>query len=505
MLNITLYNLSVCVETNEQKLLDIISTFLSQFYTVRSQGFNSKVQPEPKLYASKLKNYGVYYLHTNQFIHLYHHIEKLGYPFKPDNKIDSREYKILPGNFKIRDGWELRDYQTPIMDFLLDNPTKSKLVPIQTGRGKTAVALYTIGKINERLGIVILPTYIEKWVNDIATIHEAFTQDVMVIQGSKSLKALIELAKTESLDNNYFIFSSRTMQDYITQFEEDPELCTEMYGCAPIDLFPLLGIGVMLVDESHQHFHAIFKILIYSNVKFQIGLSATLISDDPVVTRMHSIVYLDKCIYKGDKIDKYTDVYPIAYTIPEHFIRLIKTKNYGSNSYSHIAFEQSIIKRNDLLQKYIKLIKVNIDDYYIEDYREQDKLLIFVSTISLATRLTDTLKSLYPEFKVNRYCEDDPYENLMKSDIIVSTTISSGTAVDIPRLRVVLQTVSVSSQVVNLQSMGRLRKLQDRDVKFCYLYSPNIDKQKDYSLKRIELFKSRVANISLRQSRVGLF
>ncbi len=500
-----MYNLSVKIETNDGKLLEIIRDFLSQFYTIRQQGFNKNAAPEIKLFASKLKDYGVYILHTNQFIHLYHHLEKLGFPFKPDEKIDERNYNVIPTDFKVRDHWELRDYQKPVVEFILDNPTKTKLIPLKMGRGKTLSSLYCIGQIRQRLGIVILPTFIEKWVSDIAQIHEAVTDDVMVIQGSKALRALIEMAKSGNIEHDYFIFSNRTMQEYINQYEENPELCTEMYGCAPIDLYPLLGIGVLLVDESHMQFHSIFKIFLHTNVKFLLGLTATLLSDDHIVRRMHGIVYPEKCIYKGDSPKNYTDVYAVAYNIPEHFIRLIRTKNYGSNSYSHIAFEQSIIKRNDLLQKYIKLIKTNIDDYYIEDYKEQDKCLIFVSTINLATRLADSLRSLYPEFKVNRYCEDDPYEDLLAGDIIVSTTLSSGTAVDIPRLRVVIQTVSVSSPVVNLQSMGRLRELPDRDVKFCYLYATNIDKQKDYHLKRVELFKPHVANIAYRQSRIGLY
>ena len=83
----------------------------------------------------------------------------------------------------------------------------------------TSTALFTIGKLNQRLGIVILPTYIEKWVSDICTVHDATTTDVMVIQGSKALRAVIEMAKTDSLDNNYYIFSSRTMQEFINQYE----------------------------------------------------------------------------------------------------------------------------------------------------------------------------------------------------------------------------------------------------------------------------------------------
>lgn len=505
MLSLTFYNLSVQLITDDYILLAHINSFLQKYYTQHpKQGFGLNQVSEDKLFGSKIKDRPIYMFHVNQFIHLYHYLEKLGYKLVPDEKIDKRDYKIIPGDFKVRDHWELRDYQVPIVEFLLDNPTKSKLVPIQTGKGKTFIALYTIGQINQRLGIVILPSYIDKWVADISAIHEAQHTDVMVIQGSKALAAVIEMAKTDSLENNYYIFSSRTLQEYISQYEEDPDLCVDMYGCAPIDLFPLLGIGIMLIDETHQHYHAIFKIIIYTNVKFQIGLSATLISDDNLITRMHRVVYPDKCIYKNDELDRYTYVYAISYTISEQFIKQIKTKNYGSNNYSHTAFEQSIMRNNDLLRRYIKMIKANIDDYYIEDYQDQDKLIIFVSTVALATKLSDSLRNFYPEFKVKRYCEEDLYEDMLSGDIIVSTPISAGTALDIPRLRVAIQTVSISSAPTNIQILGRLRKLADRDVKFCYIYAQNINKQREYHFKRMEIFRPRVANIILRKSSVGL-
>jgi len=484
-------------------LLSHISRFLEKYYTVKGKGFSPNVPVEDKLFASKIKNRGIYFLHHNQFIHLYQHLKEINYPLVVENKIDERDYTPIPADMSVRDGWVLREKQVPVAEFILDNPTKSKLIPLNMGSGKTFVSLHSIAQLKQRLAIVILPAYIDKWVGDIATIHNATTSDVMTIQGSKEVRALIQIAQSGKLEHKYYIFSNRTLAEYIKSYEEDPELCVDMYGAAPIDLFPLLGIGTLLVDETHQHFHSIFKILLYSNVKFQLGLSATLMSDEHVVRRVHKVVYPGNTVYGDAMIKKYIDVYPTAYVIPEHLKKLFRTNTYGSNHYSHIAFEQSIMKRRDLVERYYRIIDSNIQDYYISEYQQKDKLLIFVATIQLATQLTKFLTEKYPDKIVNRYCDDDPYENLMTSDIIVSTVLSSGTAVDIPDLRVVIQTVSISSPVSNLQALGRLRELPNRDVKFCYLYSDNIAKQKAYHMKRVELFKDRTANIAYRRSRVS--
>lgn len=500
---LTFYNLSVRLETTDMILATHVTAFLTKYYTIVEKGFSAAQGDKETVYAGKIKHRPVWQLHNNQFVHLYHYLKEINYTLVVDEKVDERNYLVVEAPMVVRDGWVLRDDQTPVGEFILNDPTKSKLVPLATGSGKTFVSLYCLGQIKQRVGIVVVPKYMDKWVSDVATIHEVETKDVMTIQGSKHIKAVVQMAQAGKLKHDYFIFSNRTLANFIDEYEDDPDLCKDMYGCSPMELFPLLGIGTMLVDEVHEQFHSIFKIVIYTNVKFQIGLSATLLSEEAVKRRAHKVMFPSNSVYGDSMIKKYTDVFAVAYGMQEHRKKIVKTTNYGSNNYSHIAFEQSITKRTDLLEIYYRLIDSTIQDYYLPDYQPKDKLLIFVATIQFATQLTAYLKKKYPDKLVNRYCDDDPYENLMTGEIIVSTVLSSGTAVDIPHLRVVIQTVCISSPVSNIQSLGRLRKLKDRDVKFVYLYCENIGKHKDYHMKRVDLFKDRVATISYKRSRVS--
>lgn len=501
---LTFYNLSVRFETDDQLLITHIERFLNRFYTVTGVSFNPKFPGEAKVFVGKIKGKGIYQFHNTQFVHLYQYLKDVNYPLKVDEKEDERVYKAVSTNFKVRDGWELRPHQKPVYDFLLADPTKSKLVPLATGQGKTATFLITLAQIKKRLAVVILSRFCEKWVLDIATIHQVTTKDVMLIQGGKSLCGLIQMAKEGTLKHDYFVFSAETIQAYISAYEEDPMAAEDFYGCSPMDLFPLLGVGVMMNDESHMSFHLIYRIIIYTNVQFQVGLTATLITEDSTIARVHKVVYSDKDTYQGAKLDKYIDVYAIAYTISDNARRDVKIANYGSNNYSHIAFEQSIMRRDRLAHQYYKVIDEALQYYYFADYEDKDKVLIFVATINLANKLVGYLSAKYPERVVKRYCEDDPYEDLMTGEIVVTTVLSAGTGVDIPNLRVGIQTVSISSPSSNIQTLGRLRKLPDRDVKFCYLYSPNIGKQRQYSQKRVELFQPRVANICHRASKSGI-
>ena len=90
----------------------------------------------------------------------------------------------------------------------------------------------------------------------------------------------------------------------------------------------------------------------------------------------------------------------------------------------------------------------------------------------------------YPKLKVGTYVQEDAYDELMSSDITVSTIISSGTAVDIPNLITVLQTISIGSLQANIQAMGRLRKLEGTELYYVYTYCKSIPKQWELNNKR---------------------
>lgn len=764
--HLKIYNQSVRIETRNPALKARLENFLAKYYTLIQKGFG-KAESTEKLFASKLKNRPIWYLHRNQFAHFLHELKNIGEDLGEYSKEDFRDYKIAEEDYIIRPNWVLREDQIPVKDFLVTNPVHSKLIPLVTGSGKaqpldarikipggwstmgemkvgaeviakdgtttivtgvypqgvtpvyevkladgrvtkaskdhlwhvyifndlsnseelvtttelktlirlrktriyldlcdseqspdkelpispyqfgreihegkqdiiseeylnashkqrleliqgisdnapdivagrrryiislptrelakqfqylirsiggycsldqkgytvtvkhkdvhklltkeeqvskfewtnvrkidrlirvtsvikvgeeetqcisiehesklyitddfivthnTMISLYAVGELKQRLGIIILPQFAEKWMSDVIGVHDAEPKDVMMIQGSKSVASIIQMAKDGDIKSKYFIFSSRTIQDYISMYENEPDMCVEMYGCEPTELFPLLGIGVLLIDETHMAFHSTYKTIIHTNVKYQIGLSATLMSDDTVVARTHKVVYPSNATYGDNMLKKYMDIYAIAYSLNPSLMNKIKTTNYGSTYYSHTAFEQSIMKNKHFLDNYYRIVKTTIDDYYVEHYMEKDKLVVFVSTIALATIFVKRLEEDYPNKKVVRYCEEDSYDEMLTGDFIVSTIGSLGTGIDIPNLRVVVQTVSIASAVSNLQSAGRLRYLKDRDVKFCYIYCESLPKHKQYHLQRVETFKSRAASYSYRRSRVS--
>lgn len=364
----------------------------------------------------------------------------------------------------------------------------------------TITSLAVISDRKERFGIIILPMYIDKWVMDVLSNTNIQSKDLMVVKGLDSIKAL----KYEHNQNaKCYIFSSRTLRMMIKNYEESREEFINDFDMRPIDLIPMLKIGSIIIDETHQHFNSIFKILLHTNVKYHLGLSATLFSDNYIVRRTQRLVYDSENVFKDFEYDRYIDVYALSYTIDPSIIRKIRTTSFGSNKYSHIEFEKSILRNEKLIESYYLIMKEVIDYLFIDEYKKNDKILIFVSTVRMADEILSRLRRdyIHKGFKISRYVEDDPYENLIGSDMVVSTIISSGTAVDIKDLRMVLMSVCINSTVSNFQALGRLRKLSDRDTKFVYIYSDSIPKHISYHIYKRSIFMPKVKSII--EKRIG--
>lgn len=413
-----------------------------------------------------------------------------------DNSITPEQYTVTKApvhapvavSMPVRSQWVLRDYQVPVVDFLTTmNNSDTKLVQLQTGRGKTLSALVAISIIGVRTALIIKATYIEKWVSDVVKILDIDPTDVMCVQGSGELRAIIDLAVADQLEAKVIIISSRTYQNYIKAYENllpTTDIGFD-YGCLPDEFFETLGVGVRLIDEVHQEAYGSFKLDMYTNVPVAISLSATLENLDAFIEQMYKVMCPAHNRYKEDSIHKYINSTALMYSFNKGV--QYRTTEMGSRNYSHNMFERSLMKSKFAAACYYKMIKNTIDSAFLKDYKPGDKVAIFAASIAMCTDLTKYLKDAYFNLDVRRYVEDDPYENIIEPDIRVTTILSGGTAVDIPNLTCVIMTTSVMSVVSNKQTLGRLRPIEGRNVRFYYLVCTDIPKQVEYHLAKKEM------------------
>lgn len=500
MMRIDIYSHFFKVTKFTPRILSLLFKFSSKF-TEPTQQRNGPAAAVPKTFATKTKNNLEFRFHVGQ---LKDFMQLLQYEFIEPYMYDVIRHGLYrPEKLKltIRDNWTLKDYQEEAKTFILDEEedsderTYSRLATLPTGTGKTVTAMATALSLNQRIMITVLPRYSEKWLSDVVGIADVKAKEVMNIAGGDSLRGLISMAQEGQPLSKIIVFSLTTLQMFYKDYEEHPEACRDKWGCVPEELHQLLSIGTLIIDEAHEHLHAFFKMMMYTHCPKLIALSGTYLSGDPFIDNMQKLIFPRELRYDKIKMEKYIKVYPISYAYKNFPQAKIKTTEFNSNNYSQVAYEKSIMKNPTLLKNYLGMIDHLVDFGYNRPYMEGDKLGIYAGSVAMCTHITDYLKEKYPDKDVRRYVEKDSYENVIKPDIRVTTIISAGTAIDIPGLRAVIMTPSVNSPVANLQTLGRLRKLPDRDVKFFYTWCQDIKKQADYHYRRMDLFKDRVALI----------
>lgn len=357
----------------------------------------------------------------------------------------------------------------------------------------TSIALMAISQLAHRVFCVVKPKYIEKWVGDFCNVLDITKKDILVIQGGSALQSLTQMALTPGDIDKYkaIIVSNRTMDNYLKAYElMGDNIDNAGYMCAPDVLLEKLDIGVLLRDEAHEEFHSVFRLDLYIHVPLTINLTATLISQDSTMMRMYEIAFPTETRYAEGEIKKYTDSYGVLYRVSPNY--RLRTSERGQSSYSHNAYEDSILKNTRFTHNYANMLKYYLDRGFVKNYEPGHKAIVFASTVAMCTKLTDKLSEFYPNYSVKRYvAEDDYQENYQKPDIRVTTIGSGGTGHDIKGLTDAHMTNAIDSIQANIQAFGRLRDLKEKGTRFFFYSNEQIPKHMKYAHKKKDLMKKR--------------
>ena len=397
-------------------------------------------------------------------------------------------------NFKVKPQWSARENQIPIVDYLVeDNDNRSRFIGIQTGFGKTIISLLAISKLNIKTAIIVRPMYIHKWTQDLQKYYDIPLERIMTVQGLAQLQAVLMMGESNMLEDiDAFIISNKTLQLYLKLYEIHRHTLLDLgYACTPENLFQTLSVGIRLIDEVHQDFHLNFKLDLYTNVFRSFSLSATLINKDPFMNKVYEIAYPPIHRFKVPDLDKYIDSFSLHYRFRD--MEKIKTSEKFSTSYSHNAFELSLIKHKDksILQNYFKLIKFTMQCSYTHDRKPGERLIIFCYRTDFCQMVVDYLKKEFPQLDIRRYTADDPDENMYEPDVRVTTLGSGSTAHDIDLLKTAILTVAVDSVQSNVQALGRLRKQPHFTPRFYYFVCDDVKKHRHYHQSKESMLKER--------------
>lgn len=487
------FEVTVLTQNASKATLEFCRLHLAQYGLVRiAPGRFTKAMT--KVYVGVTKDRKCFYLPIDLLEGYIRHLNRFGISQSGITATRLPEYEPESLDMEYHDPRTPLDYQRPIIDYILESGN-TKLVTLEPGQGKTFIALSAMRHLNLRTFICIKPMYMEKWVGDAEEAFNAQEGEIVVVKGANAFKQMIAMAQSDALDAKIIICSNKTYFNYLKAFEKDRfKMLEEGYTVAPYELFETLKVGFRIVDEVHQDWHFNMRLYLYSHVPKTLALSGTLVSDDEFISKSYEMVFPRPIRFNVEQHKPYVTAECWFYQCPNAETR-IKYMNHAMKVYSHIRFEQSVIKQYKLYKAYEGMILDMVEKRFIERHAPEQKLLIFSSTVDMATRLSEALIELCPDYRVNRYVSEDDYEEMLSSDIIVSTLKSLGTAHDIPDLWMVLMTDAIGSRQANLQAMGRLRKLKrwpEDSPEFLYLTCLNIDKHIDYHQKKKDIFRGRV-------------
>ena len=411
-------------------------------------------------------------------------------PYHTEFKIDTNKYQP-------------RENQPKIFEYLSkphepEFPRHSKLVELQTGKGKTYLACYYMSMINVVTGIFLQPMYFAKWREDLTKKYfDLKDNEICNLSGSKAVRAVIMAAKQRRLPYKVYFFSTRTFSDFLSDYEENPEIAERQWGCAPHQVFEILGIGFKLCDEFHKEFHFGFRWECFTSVKYSVCLTATLLTKNQFVTRMYNLIFPANTRMEKIEWHRYTaaEQLHVNFKKPD----LINTTEYGSPMFSMNAVEFSIMRHIPTLLNYFRMIQKELERNYIDVELPGKKALIFSYRTDMCAKITDYLKSKYPNLKIKRYCEDDSEDGLHDADVIVSTLQSAGTALDFNMLAWVFMLVQIDSPQQNVQALGRLRHIPGFLTRFTYAVFCQFAKPMEYAHAKSILFSDKVLSHEARK------
>lgn len=438
-----------------------------------------------RVFAARTKDKREYRFHINGLDTFTHFFNGRGY--KVNVSKDEREDIYLGDVVKFTrpENIRLRDYQEEAVSFLLKNEV-SRVIELAPGRGKTLVSLWFVSEYSKKVCIFVLGRYTERWWGDID--KWADTDSILEIRGSLELEDVLRNSETPTVRNaKMFVMTITTFSDYCTKWEngsfEDRQAMVP-----PERVWEVLGVGVRVTDETHQHFHQNFLTDLYTHLPKAVYLSATLNPGEGFLNRMYELFLPLKDRFGGGMQEKYTTVKAMFYRFKEP--RKIRCQN-RKRMYNHTEFEKWLMKNPKILENYFLMIDEIVQDEFLSIRKEGQKMLIFFGTKKMCELYAKRLKQKFKDIDSRRYISEDKYENLLQADIACSTLGSSGTAVDIPNLRRCLMTTALKSEQANLQALGRLRKLND-DTEFSYLVCTDIPKHLEYHEKKKRLFRDWV-------------
>ena len=388
----------------------------------------------------------------------------------------------------MQKGIKPRKYQVPAIKFVqTDSPYNARMFALQPGQGKTLSTLFTLDNLGVPAVGLMRPSFIGVWKKSIDDFTTADKSDYLIIKGKKQLQDWVDSLEDDDYEPiRYVLISNKTYDRWIKRMVVLLTDGHRLPDVNPWNVMQWAQAGVTFVDETHLDFHFNYMLLLRTNAPKIIGLSGTFVSEDQFLIARQADMYPPVTHqYDSLTVKQYIHVINYIYNTPAGIRPTISHR--GNKMYNHTAYEKWISKSPSRLFGYFSMITEVLDHDYISHRISGSKALVFFASVDMVKGFTAHIRANRPELETIVFVAGNEYEELLTPDLITSTLLKAGTGVDIPKLMLVINTVSVRSIQSNRQSIGRLRDLEEElgiEMRYVQIYNKMIMQHLTYASAR---------------------
>lgn len=338
----------------------------------------------------------------------------------------------------------------------METCTKSQLqLNLNTGKGKTYCSIATMAYLGIKSVVITdAVSILQQWRASILEKTNLLPKNIYYIDGSNGINYILNKSRKELETIKVFLISHGTIQSYATQ-----------YGWASIGkLFEHMRVGLKFYDEAHKNFSNMLMIDFYTTVYKTYYITATPERSNEDENKIYQLAFKNVlCIdlFHKDQ-DPHTKYIAIRYNSRPSPVTVSNCKGkYGLDRNKYIDY----IITNENFQK-MAVVTINLALKLAP--RPDQKILIYIGTNNAITYFKEFFLSVFPMFAndvgifTSIQSKEEKNNALKYKKFILSTTKSTGTAIDIKGLKVTIVLAEpFKSPVLARQTLGRTR---DKDT-----------------------------------------
>jgi superfamily II DNA or RNA helicase len=341
---------------------------------------------------------------------------------------------------------------------VVDNPEHLYLTEDFIVTHNTFMSSFVAFKLKRKTLIIVPTTNLKKqWADSLKGLFKVPEDRIQFVEKREDLLK----------EGDWFIL----LQQGVTPMNKDYKL--EEY-------FQRSGIGTKIIDEAHLFFQNTMRISCLANFENNIHLTATFGRSSDIENHLFHRAFGDIPMFSDNatswtgtpKYPQKKHVHLYSYNLNSGLTKRefnsMTSFKYGLNvmKYANVIFPKGTMQPTHFEQDILRIVEQVIHKI------TYGKMLFLFPTINASEKMAKFVKMLFPDKNVgalnSSHSRSENEQTMKTADIIVSTSKSSGTGLDIKGLSVCLTAEQYKSPILAEQIFGRLRVRDDGQDTYFY-------------------------------------